>query len=398
MRRCKNGWISAYLELTARMESPTAFHYWTALWTLSSVAERKVWLPFGFSAIYPNLYVILVAKSAICRKSAAVNVGRELLNKMDPPVHIISQKITPEALIKSISGHVIPVNETEIKRMALGTIFVPELSMFLGTESYRTGLVALLTDLYDCPDRTVYETRMHGVEVMQNVYITFLGASTPEWLRTAMPAQTVTGGFIERFSIVYQETPREPNPFPIMTQEELALFDDVVADLAHIRKDLKGAYTLTKEAKEWYEGWYSFQIGKRKEGVPGGYWGRRHTLLLKLGILEAMASYDEPVITKEVLEGALKVMELTEFDMPKVIATLGSSTEGFDVLRVLDIIKEALEIKRSKLQRRVQHFANARTLDQILATLEASGLVIAEMHGTAAVYRYIGDEEAWLNR
>jgi hypothetical protein len=282
--------------------------------------------------------------------------------------------------------------------MALGAIYVPELAMFMGTESYKSGLIALLTDLFDCPNKTAYETRMHGVEMMRNVYLTFLGASTPEWLRSAMPMQTVTGGFIERFCIVYQEEARKPNPFPTMSAHELQLFDDLVEDLVDIRQNAKGPYELDADAKTWYEGWYSFQIGKRIDGIPGGYWSRRHSLLLKLALLEAMSSYEEPVITQSVMEGALKVMELTERDMPKVIATLGSSVDGYDVLRVLDIMQEKVEMKRSQLQRKVQHFANKQKLDQIIATLEASSMIVCEMHGTAAVYRYIGDEEDWNTR
>ena len=59
-------------------ESPAVYHRWTALSILGALLGRNVYLPFGNSEIYPNMYVMLMG-SAGARKGTAINPGRKLL-------------------------------------------------------------------------------------------------------------------------------------------------------------------------------------------------------------------------------------------------------------------------------------------------------------------------------
>ena len=107
------GFIESYMAYTSGQESPTDFHYWTAVSTLSSAVGRNVWLDRGYYKLYPNHYVILVAGSALSRKSSAINIGIRILRKalerfkesgIDAgALSVLSAKMTPEALCRAMS-------------------------------------------------------------------------------------------------------------------------------------------------------------------------------------------------------------------------------------------------------------------------------------------------------
>jgi len=142
-----NHWLQAYLEYTAEQESPRAFHTWVGLSVIASTLERRVWLNRGYYDLFPNLYVVLVGASAKVRKTTAVNTGYNLLREALPDITIVSQKMTPEALINVF------VQESRERKMSGGTIVSTELGVFLGSGTRATDLMQLLTDWYDCPKR-----------------------------------------------------------------------------------------------------------------------------------------------------------------------------------------------------------------------------------------------------
>ena len=61
-RRIKDSWIREYLRCTENTESPSMFHLWVGISTIASVIDRDVYVNQGYFKIYPNLYIILVAR------------------------------------------------------------------------------------------------------------------------------------------------------------------------------------------------------------------------------------------------------------------------------------------------------------------------------------------------
>ena len=105
MRLLKDGWLPAYLEWTEDHESPTSFHQWTALAILAIVLERRVWVCHRFFTFYPNLYVVLIAGSALCKKSSSILLGTEILEQIDNAPMALGQKMTPERLLVKLARH-----------------------------------------------------------------------------------------------------------------------------------------------------------------------------------------------------------------------------------------------------------------------------------------------------
>ena len=102
------GFITNYLKYTSKQESPTQFHFWSAVSMLSASIGRSITLRRGFYDLYPNFIIILVAGSALSRKSSAINVGIRLLRTAIQQTKeeglgsgltsVLGSKMTPEAL------------------------------------------------------------------------------------------------------------------------------------------------------------------------------------------------------------------------------------------------------------------------------------------------------------
>src|SRR3990167_622254 len=188
------------MDYTSEQESREDFHRWTSIAVLSATMGRHIFMERGYYTLFPNLYIVLVAGSAKCRKSVSTHIGISFLNELKQKPMVFSQKITNEALIKALL-------DAKIDGQSSGIIYASELSVFMGKDAVTSGLIPTLTDLYDSPSKWSYHTRTRGIEILENVSICMLGASTIDWLRTSIPVDAIGGGFTSRVIFVYQDKP-----------------------------------------------------------------------------------------------------------------------------------------------------------------------------------------------
>ncbi|MHA1632702.1 MAG: hypothetical protein ACTSXC_07865, partial [Candidatus Freyarchaeota archaeon] len=194
----KTGWLREYYEYTLGSEPPAVFHFMSALTVLGASLERNVYFDKGFYRVYPNVATVLIAPTGKCRKTSATNIALGLARAVG--VNVLSERITPEALVTGLSG----------REEATGLVYAPELAVFLGRQKYLEGMVPLLTTLFDCPDTWVSKTIGRGETPLAHVALSFLGASTLEWFLEALPREAFSGGFMARLLFVVQEeTDRE---------------------------------------------------------------------------------------------------------------------------------------------------------------------------------------------
>ena len=94
--------LRTYAKLNENTEIPGIFAIWCGLAGLSCILGRRCWLDMGHYTIYPNLYLALIAESGKCRKSVAINIIERLLRQVEPKINLISQILTPVALIEAL--------------------------------------------------------------------------------------------------------------------------------------------------------------------------------------------------------------------------------------------------------------------------------------------------------
>ena len=361
-RLCKFSWVDTYIDYTRNQESPTAFHEWASLCLLSAAVGRNVWIPRIKYTIFPNIFVILVAGSAKCKKSTAIKIGERILKAVENPPMIFAQRITTEALIEAMG-------DAKVEGGSAGIIVADELSVFMGVGAKESGIIPLLTTLYDSPEEWVYHTRARGKETLKNVTLTILAGTTKVWLKCAVPADSVAGGFASRIIFVYQEMPNRPILFYEETPEEIETRRLLINDLSIIRKELKGPMTFSPEAmrvaQEWYEGeWF-----KVRDEKVDGYFSRKHDTMFKIAALLSVAESSIRVIEAGHIKRALALLEENEQYMEAIVASVISSAVGDTTEKILEIIRRERGITHADLLKKCWRYADSQTMALMVRTL-----------------------------
>lgn len=306
----ETSFIHQYVKYTQEQESPLSFHMWSALTVLGVALGRKCFIDRGFYTIYPNLFTVLVAGSALCRKSTAINLAVPLLEGI-PGTYVISGKITPEKLTREIAeAQVINVETKEIASPNV-LVFSSELSVFLTKQSYGEPIIHLLTDLFDCPKYREFKTKNRGSDILHNVFIAILAAATPDGVARGIPESALQEGFASRIMFPYEPSTDRSNAFPELSEKDKYYQVLCRKTLTEIAK-LSGPFIFAPEAREWYKAWYN-DIHKKSQPRDrrlAGFHGRKHDHLSRLGMLFA-GSFGE----KEILIGDLEAAKTAVEDL-----------------------------------------------------------------------------------
>ena len=370
-RLIKGSWLDEYIEYTRKQESPEIFHKWVGLSIVSAALERNVVLDMGAYKVYPNLYVILVAGSAKCKKTTAMRIGRDLLKLLTKKVSIFAQKLTPEALIQRLARRR-KVRGKEVVQNSTSLIYGAELAVFLGKERYNEGLIHLLTDLYDCPDEWEYETKHGGLEQLSNVLIGMLAGSAPKLLKGCLSIDMIETGFPERILFIYADTPRPPITRPTLPEfSRKKLLHDL-----NIIREMRGEFEWGTNAFEWYDEWYQKRfVSKDTPELLKGYLFRNHTTLLKVAILLCASERDDRVMQLPHLIKALELLKETETYVYNAIRAIEESTKGSDLQRIYDYIVRKGEVEEAVLLRTFSHMFTAKETREYLNSLRDSEMV-----------------------
>jgi len=405
-----DGFFKRFVDTFSEGEICPRFLLFSALSGVGALIRRRVKLTFGrgLPPLFPNPWVILVAPPGRGHKTTTINIVRNLIMKL-PPHHqpkFVSAKITPEALVKALARVEEKATWTEDGRLvirpemsnATGFIVATELAVFLGKQTYNIGMVALLTELYDCHDEWKCETLSRGVEMLRNVCLSILAASTPAWLNGMLPQDAFTGGFMSRFILVSmpENWVKRVAPFDISPLPEHEL-NELVDELLYFAK-VSGEAELTEDAKQWYREWLVKHSMKMREAVGDQYLAvleRKEQHLLRIALLFALSQH-RLNITRQDLECALGCLDSLEEGArgTGVMDILAANPLTQNTRLVLDVIKKNSPVSRTKLCQLCWKFLarGSRELDEIIQTLEEAGLVKTTWKGTRRVYYYIGKE------
>lgn len=356
------GWFRDYHDYTLSSEPPTVFHFACALVALGASLGRNVFFDKGYYKVYTNTALVLIAPTGRCRKTSATNVALGLAREAG--VNVLSEKVTPEALVTALGG----------SEQATGLVYAPELAVFLGRQKYLEGMVPLLTSLFDAPDTWTSTTVGRGKLKLQNVALSMLGASTIEWFVEALPHEAFSGGFMSRLLFVVQEdTPRQ---FALPQRPPGHLWEKLRETLSTLR-NTKGEVALDPPARKWYENWYNEHKRTPIEDAKfAGYHERKPDHLLRTAILLRVGAAQSLTLMEVDMQRSLLILDWMEASLPKVFRTVATSSAGVThqhILRTLDAAGG--KMPHSMLLRKHQHMMNAREFHNAIGTLIESECV-----------------------
>ena len=370
--------LAAWLEYTKNTESPTSYHLWACISTISATMERRVYLEWGHTKIYPNMYVTLIGPSG-GRKGEPISIAREFLSHVR--VNIVSQSIIREALIRRMKqvATTYPTQDRTLESQSAMAVVSAELAVFLGENNIK--LLADLTDWYDSQPKWVYETKGSGTDEIIGVCFNVLGAMAPDWIPLVLPHGAIGGGFTSRIIFVVEhkkgKTITNPNLHGVDRELEASIKHDL-----ELIKMLSGKFRFDPQALKLYENWYAEEDRKIDMGMPAirdprfaGYVSRRATHIKKIAMTVSVARSSSLIITENDLLRAKGLLETAEVNMSDVFGKVGRTIYTAQTQEVMDIIRSRGTIKRSELMRIMYRDVDDSMMRGIEATLTAMKVI-----------------------
>lgn len=392
-RQLKN-WLKTFTDWTLpRSEAPASMITWAGLFTLAAVLKRKVYFPrslMGSYEIYPNLYVLFIAKPGVVRKSTSASYAEELL--IDVSEMMEDESITFAATSMSASKLLDLLSKSPDASM---TIISSEFSSFIGMSNQT--MYDLLTDIYDGKRKFEYATRIHGLELAERPVVNLLAATTPAWVSKQPPEYFLGGGFASRVLFVYETKRRQYKMYydDVDYEKIDELGAALTSDLAHIAS-LSGEFTHeSKELRDLMESWYiDFSQQDPDDPRLEGYFQRKHVHVHKIAMLLSVAERDDLVITQAHFEAAKILLEDLEAKLPRAMASIGSNPIGDQLYQMLDFIAERGEVTKKQIATRFIRDLSLEQIDELAAALKIMGKIEIAMNGKHPIYRIIRDSEA----
>jgi len=414
------GFITDFVLATRGVETPTKLSFWTAVWVISSALKRDTWLEWFPDPLYPNFFVFLVGPPKIVAKSTAVGFGEKILThfheyiddaemRIRKEVNMLRSKATPEAMSIIMAPKEEPyMKNGKVHKVDKGSqvaVAVSELSTFLGKQKYNEGLIDRLTHFYDCKDEDDEVTIGRGHNKFRNVYVTLIGATTPDHLAESIPEQAFGGGFMSRVVVAYQGFSTRDYPKPRMVVGGPSI-NDLRERLAWVASNAAGEYYLEQDAYDYYAEWYpqfKKQLAKGIEDTKAKMKHRMDIHLLKLAlILRAQQYRPGNNISLAEVKHALEILEHTYSDASESIANVGISPYTGYLNRARDVIRKKGKVTRRQLLQSLSPYGCSAELltkltDQLLEAREIRGRLNGKdiTHASRAsneLYTWTGDK------
>jgi len=350
--------------------------------------QRKCSLPWGHFSIFPNLYIVLVGPSG-CRKGTAMNLGYPFLRELG--IRLAAEAITREALIKDLklsTNTQIDSQGRPLIHCSL-TVHSQELTVFLGYNNMQ--MMADLCDWYDAKDRWTYRTKNQGTDELIGVWVNLLGATTPDLLRSTLPADAIGGGLTARMILVFEKRKAKSVTCPFLSEEEKKLREALLSDLEQILM-LSGEFKLTKEYLDYWNFWYPSQ----DDNPPftdirlSGYIERRAIHALKLSIIANVSRTSNMMLELQDLQRAIAFMQEVEQKMLYVFSGVGKAKLADVLVKAWTYIAMNKSVRTSELLRQFHSDADVDDMSTVVRTLETMRTIRVQYTGTDPVLDYIG--------
>lgn len=346
--------IDAYLAYTEGHESTVRVRKWSIISVIAAALERKVYLNRGYYTLYPNLYVFIIGRSGLIKKSTSTGIAVNLVRELSD-IRIMSERMTASSIIEQLSlcGRKYREGEKLLNQSALFA-YASELSVFL--EEVFGDVSTLLTTFYDCipNDATkpwVYYTIGRGERKIFGPCLNILGASTKAWLKRCIPRSEMEGGFTSRIMFVVENNlPEKLIAWPEIDDNQELVRLKIVADLKTIHR-LVGCMKPTDEARQLFSKWYEHHMRKvlpmTQDPRMVGYMGRKGDTILKLATIHSVAQRDDLIIDKDDLKWAEDEMNVLEPDWR--LAFDGMGLKPSLNYEIMELIKKRMRVKKEEL-------------------------------------------------
>ena len=305
-------WLDKY-ERFSQLWSPRGwddFHAAAGLWALSTVAARRVMLPFGGEK-YTNLYISFAASTTLHGKTTTSKIAGDTIREAGLARLLTPDDSTPQAFIQTLAENSITLNpdvskdkiEAEKQRLLFsgqrGWIFEEfgeKVSSMMRAGSSMAEYRAIFLRFDDNPEKYEYRTIGRGSDIVESPYLALLANMTPAYLQpfARRGAPLWLDGFWARFVFLTppENAERKRGRFP---EGERIIPSAIVDPLREWHKRLGEPHItqmdVNKEGKNENEG--------TPEGIRLWRDSEHHPVnpcILGSGVVDAYYAYDSALL------------------------------------------------------------------------------------------------------
>jgi DNA-binding transcriptional ArsR family regulator len=398
--RFLHGMIGDVLEMTAELEAPQPYWFWSALASISAVSKNFYLDRFAYK-LYPNIYVLLVGKSA---------------NRKGPPVSLASSIVEECSYTRVVSGMNTIQSVIEVvakaKTLENGNM-ITDGSCFLISDE-QSNIISddpqaqtLLTQLYDTGYHKKFEksTVSGGSIKIKQPYFVMLGATAPSHLPEYIQSRSVTGGYIGRTMIVNADKRALLNSLmekPKVGLDPGKLVKRLKEIIALSKKPEDGQFLISDEGKKIYDEWYYPYNNNIEAGTvvdDTGTSGRLGDHVLKIAMLLALSYKNELLLSGEDITLAIETCTQSTTSARKIMLPGQNSKDGIG-LKMAIVMQELIGVgekglSRTKLLQRRYGDIDYQDLDRVIETLSQGNIIDIEREDGQMIYKLSPEKLAY---
>jgi hypothetical protein len=381
----KENWIDSLVQECSHVETPESWLWWSFATCISAAAGNNYYLTSlkGDLIYKPNMLVILLGESGL-GKGFPVNRAKLLVTKAGV-TRVIAGRSSIQAIIqelsrsKTIEGKpIISDSRGFIVNGELGSAFISD-----------PQALHIITDLYDghYNPEWVNLLKGDGAEKLKEPYITSLFGANPTVFYAAIPEDNITGGYIGRNLIIYEE--KRSKDTDLLSDEDLdptvtvngSKFDDYLVPkyVPHLNAiaGKKGRIIPDRNAatlwNSWRRKWRASQTYDKT-----GFLNRVPDHVLKLSMCLSLAEWEfDGTVKPEHVETAIEKVTKLVYSNKKTTEGRGPDPLAAAGKVVLDLLLASPELKLMRRQLLWKGYGvfNSQTLDMIVEHLLEMGWI-----------------------
>ncbi len=393
-------WLNEVMIQHAELESPISFWYWSGLATISACVKDQVWLDQQLYKLYPNIFVMLHARSGL-KKGPPVNFAKRLVTMVNN-TRVISGRASIQAILQEL-GTAQSLPGGGVMNKAVAFICSSELTSSIVEDKVATDI---LMDLYD---RSYNEgdwknLLKSGNSKLKDPTITMLTATNESHSSEFFGKKDIQGGYYARTFIIYENKRNKINSLvkPLKNPPNLPELAIYLKEISKLKGEFKNLNET--EAGEYYHEWYqTLAIRQDESNDETGTLNRFGDSVLKVAMLLSLAKSTNLEIDLDSMKEAINQCERLLGNTRRI--SMGSGGKSAYAAQKVMIINKLLEVEnhmisRARLLKEMGYHLQHTELDDIMEGFKQQGLIRIENHGSTVVFvmpdNQVKDLEEWM--
>jgi len=291
----ENELIKEYLEIIEHgkfrneplTDAPEIYHIFNFLTVIGALLKDNIHLQFSNLKIYPNLWMVLIGRSSLYRKSTAIKLAIDIVSKTNKKL-LLPSEFSLEKLFSVLS------------EQNTGVFWIDEFSNFFSQfhRTYMQGGLSFFVELYD--KAYLKRSIMDEERVIENPCISILSATTIEGISIALKEREIRTGLLPRFVFVYANKKEKEVYVPDAIDWEK--YNALLGKIKAITEKVYGSQKITKEAIDYFTDYQKAKTREVEVESPDflAFLTRIYISILKISLI--LSAIENKVIDGDVME------------------------------------------------------------------------------------------------